>query len=284
MKGQGNLRLKGARGKRDTKQKEGGKRHRLKALTSSHSLVGEFLQKMFTRGIMMFHSTLVMNRYKGHLALARSCLSTIFIFTSTLVLGEGSGEGHSQGEELGQSSGYRVRTCRMLLLSEVPQPLHGSWCLSPSGPALAHGTDCHRTKSLLLLPRYFCLSRSKAHWRLGSLAVHQTPSLQVGHKVPAVLGTGNLPGTEVCARLISLAQTTSSIPCSIIQIGKRSVEGHLHKWSSNRQLKQSFSLFCSKWWMPWVFWHHDFLQAAIWTTWLGNGLLQPCTYQGENCN
>lgn len=123
-----------------------------------------------------------------------------------------------------------------------------TWLLMPvpikTGSCSWHRLHC--TKSLLLLPRYFCLSRSKAHWRLGSLTVRQTPSPQVGHAVPAVLGTGNLPGTEVCARLVPLTQTTSSIPCSIIQLGKRSVEGHLHMWCSNRQLKQSFPLLCSK--------------------------------------
>lgn len=53
----------------------------------------------------------------------------------------------------------------MYLFSVAPWTLHGSWSRSPAGPALAHGTVCHLTKALLLLPRYFYLSRSKSPWR-----------------------------------------------------------------------------------------------------------------------
>jgi len=39
--------------------------------------------------------------------------------------------------------------------------------------------------------------------------VHQPPGPQVGGAVPAVLGTGNLPGAEAGRKPISLAQTLS---------------------------------------------------------------------------
>lgn len=154
--------------------------------------------------------------------MARSCTTTVFTLTPTIILGEWSEQDHGQREEIGWVHGTISAT-------EPPHDLSCfsfQWCYRPhraphSGP--------HQNRPLLVAQPAISQKPSYCYQGIfiflghrhagGSLAAGDsgTPNarLRVGGAVPAVLGAGNPPGAKDTSKPMPWNKTLVSFPAPL---------------------------------------------------------------------